>query len=286
MRLPRLAFRDQGQPLSQKQLSHAAFVLDLPEGYQKFLLWKNGGVPERQSFTWNHPQDGETTSYLNQLFGLDVGPFDNARDLDCIWAILKFRHWLPRWSIPIGFVDEDHFLVTFITGDLADQVWLKYWCHDVPDNDAVPEGDLFFIADSIPAFLHSLFEPETSYAIATFALDSPKVRGKQLEHLLKQLGCKPFKYKGVQYSSTALPPAWTWPKYVGYEEGLAAFVTVEKNNTMGHSPHYADRPKGHKMLRVAVSKVQLKACMQELVDALGDLAELIDRRTRPRRTNR
>jgi poly(3-hydroxybutyrate) depolymerase len=76
--------------------------------------------------------------------------------LDTIWAILRFRHWLPRWSIPIAFADEDSFLVTFPWGDRQDQVWLKYWCHDVPDDDADPEHDCFFVANSVPALVTML----------------------------------------------------------------------------------------------------------------------------------
>ena len=116
----------------------------------------------------------------------------------------------------------------------------------------------------------------TSIDRSPSALDSPRVRGKQFEAIVKLLGCKRFKYIGVGRSKPPPPPAWEWPKYRrSGEDELPAFLSVEKNNTEGYAPHFDDRPKGHKMLCVDVTESQRSACIRELSKALGEGAELL-----------
>lgn len=155
-RLPRIPFRFGGPKPTARQLSEFRFLLDLPEEYLRFLKWRIGGTPALTYFTWTHPADGSIISRVDQFFGFDPGGVDARRSTDTIWAILRFRHWLPRWSIPVAFVDEHSFLVTFPRGDREDQAWLKRWCHDAPDDDASPEEDCYFVAASVPRLVAML----------------------------------------------------------------------------------------------------------------------------------
>ena len=158
VRLPRLNFRNALPKLTNKQMAQIGYILDLPNEYQRFLQWRNGGIPDHRYFNWDHPQQGSIQSRVERFFGIALGSFDIARPSDTIWAILRFRHWLPRWSIPIAFVDEDSFLITFTEGARLDQVWLKYWCHDAPDDDTDPESDCFLIAHSVPELVTHLHD--------------------------------------------------------------------------------------------------------------------------------
>jgi len=152
-----MPFRHTGAKITTGQLSELAFLMNLPRELKRFLMWRNGGTPERRHFTWQHPDRGPESSRVDRFFGLDAGPFDARRNNDMVWAILRFRDWLPRWSIPIAFVDEDSFLVTFPMGDgREDQIWLKEWCHDGPDIHADPDADCYFVAPSAPEFVTML----------------------------------------------------------------------------------------------------------------------------------
>ncbi len=271
-RFPSLKFNWAGDPLSAATISYFDFLLNFPDDFKRFLRKSNGGTPDRADFTWQHPGRGPQESHVDRFFGIDTRPFGPDRGVDCIGAIVRFRDCLPQYCIPIAFVDRDDLLLTFVSGARAGQVWLKLGVPPLVGEEHDREEGLYFVADSFAAFLNLLTKPEDEYSPATFALDSPKVRGKQLEALLKSLGCKTFKYKGVLYSQTAPPPAWEWPKYKRSQADDPAFLSVEKNHTLGHASKFDERPKGHKMLRVDVTKSQRTSCLKELAEALGDAA--------------
>lgn len=160
LQFPRATFESVGPKLTARRISEIAGLMELPPGYERFLMWRNGGRPRKCYFDWTHPRDGAVTSRLDQL--LEVNP-DARGTMDCIDCILRFRNWLPRWSIPIGSVDEDSFLLTFHWGDpRIDEVWLKRWYHEDPDASG-PEEDVYHIADSIPEFLAMLHDRAPEY---------------------------------------------------------------------------------------------------------------------------
>jgi len=179
------------------------------------------------------------------------------------------------YALPIAYVDRDDLLLTFTFGKREGQIWLLRWNPPWADEEYDPEQHVFFVADSLIEFLHLLTTTDDPYDPSTLALDSPKIRGSQLDALLKSLGCKRFRYVGVK-SQTALPPKWEWPKYRRADEDLPAIMSLEKNHTYGYAPKCDERPKGHKMLQVNVTKSQRKQCMKELMDKLGDDAVLVN----------
>lgn len=104
-------------------------------------------MPTKKStpFT-SHPQSPFVSSWAKE-------------SIDIPWAINKFRHWLPRWSAPLGFVDDDWFLVTFtVYDDRAGQVWLKEWRHDVPDDAVAPDKKIHFVANSLVEFVSTWYK--------------------------------------------------------------------------------------------------------------------------------
>lgn len=160
LQFPRTTFEAAGSKLTVRQISEVAALIELPPGYERFLLWRNGGRPRKSYFDWTHPRAGTVTSRLDRLLGLNP----NTRGtMDCIDCILRFRHWLPRWSIPIGCVDEDSFLLTFHWDDpRTDEVWFKRWFHEDPDASG-PEEDVHQIADSLPEFIAMLHDRAPKY---------------------------------------------------------------------------------------------------------------------------
>jgi hypothetical protein len=270
--------------LSAKQFSAIEFLLSpdapgLPPDYRNFMLKYNGGRPEPAHFKWRR-QGGEwQTSEVYSFYGIDPGRLDET-GLDCVRATLNYRSWLPRFAIPIASLDLDNRLLLFTAGSREGQLW--HWSAsdagtDLEDVD--PERAISFVAKNFTRFLELLHQPvvRDPYEPKTFALDSPRVRGQRLEAILKSIGCKRWKYPGVIYSQTPLPTAWHWPKYESTQDvGGPAFLSVEKNRTYGYAPQFDERPAGHKMLCVNVTKRQRSRCLRELATALGDGAVLLD----------
>lgn len=277
-RVPRLTFSFPGEPLTKRQLHQVDDLLGswplLPD-FERFLLKYNGGTPDPALyFDRRPPTEGDRRSHLDDLLGVDPGRLDDGR-FDCIRCTMQRRSDLPRHALAIGFVDRDDLLLLFTGGPRKGQVWLLSWNQIVgPHPDPVdPETAISFVAETFGDFLASLYRLPDQGPPLAFALDAPRVRGKRLAELLKTLGCKKWRYKGVAYSATPLPPQWEWPKYRrSGEDEHPAVVSVEKNKTYGYSPKFDERPPRHQVLLVNVTASQRKACARELAAALGESA--------------
>ncbi len=274
-RFPRLKCEWAGEPLTSATVNHFAHILNLTEDHQKLLRKTNGGTPDRVDFTWQSPNAEPQESHLDNFLGIDNRPFGPDRQADIISVTLSYRDYLPTSALPIAYVDRDNLLLTFTSGPRHGQIWLLIWSPPFTGEKYNCDDHVFFVADSLADFLNSLSKTDDPYDPATIALDSPKVRGKQLATMLKTLGCKPFKYKGVT-SQTALPPAWQWPKYRRTDEDSPAFLSVEKNHTYGYAPKCDERPTGHKMLRIDVTKSERRQCLRDLLELIGDHGKLVD----------
>jgi hypothetical protein len=277
----KITFRNTGHRLSAKQLTAVEPFLcsgagRLPSDYRRFLLQYNGGSPEPAHFRWKHkgkPQESE----VQGLLGINPGRLDWP-GMDCVRTILLHRFGLPKHAVPIANLDLEDLLLLFTDGHRKGQVWhwsatgaqLKGWNLD-------PEKNIAFVARSFEAFLGALYRPAPTDPDepVTIALDAPQVRGKQLAAILKSIGCTKWTYPGVR-RSPGLPPAWHWPKFKNSRDVRgAAFLSVEKNKTYGYSPKFDERPAGHKMLLVNVTKAQRFGCIRELTSALGERAVII-----------
>jgi hypothetical protein len=160
---PNIPFVHAGKPLSTSQQSQVEKLLELPSSCSSFLAWHNGGVPKLNHFDWTTSRRAKRTSRIDSLFGIDCSHAIHQRNrrLDLIWAILRFRHWLPKWSIPLGFVDDDWFLITFTTYDdnRVGQVWLKEWSHDLPNDRLDSNKGIHFVSNSLIEFVQTWYGP-------------------------------------------------------------------------------------------------------------------------------
>lgn len=160
-RAPRIKFGDTGPALRGTQLSTMEFLLcdRLPEDYRSFLRRHNGGIPVPSYFIWRAPTEEKRCSRVDRLFGLDPRPLhDPHRSGDCIWVTLKYGGLLPRWSVPIGFVDDENVLLIYVGGPREGQIWLMlssaFPMHiDEPWN---PDTAADFVAKSFRSFLQLL----------------------------------------------------------------------------------------------------------------------------------
>lgn len=276
---PPIRFSSVGERLTAAQINAVGGLIQIPDEFERFLLKTNRGTPDRHYFAY--PGCTED-AHLDFFLGIDTRPLhDPRRQADCLSVLIQRRDVLPPLAIPIAFVDRDNLLLTFEWGPRHGQIWLKIWNPSPGFEPYDREADLHFVANSLTDFLHLLEKPIDEYRPAAFALDSPKVRGSQLEKLLKSIGCTKFKYKGV-YSSTPLPVIWNWPKFRQSFDNCPddirpASLTLEKNLTYGYSPKYAKRPKGHAILIVNVTEAHRKECLKELANAFGTDAVLIDK---------
>lgn len=158
-RLVRVKFKRCGPSLTGAQITiMAGFLanLPLPSDYRAFLRKSNGGDPDPAHFVWHHPAEGERTSHVDCLLGLDPRPLDDpGRSVDVIRVALTYRDELPRGAIPIGFVDRDNLLLMFVVPPHEGQVWIKIWC-EVPitiDEPWNPDAGAYPLAESFREFL-------------------------------------------------------------------------------------------------------------------------------------
>ncbi len=273
-RFPRLRFDCAGETLSTATVSHFRDILNLTDDHQKLLRKSNGGTPDATYFKWS-TSDGTHESHLDCFLGIDNQPFGPARRTDIISVILTCRDYLPPSTIPFALVDHEDLLLTYTDGEREGQVWLLVKSYPLANEEYDPSHHVFFVANSLAEFLNSLYTSNDPYSPVAIALDTPKVRGKQLATKLGKLGCRPFRFKGVT-SQTALPPTWEWPKFQRADEDLPAVLSVEKNHTYGYSPQCDQRAKGHKILVVNVTKSSRKKCIQELLTMIGENGEVVD----------
>jgi hypothetical protein len=276
----KVTFHDVGKRLSAKQLRAVEHLLcplspGLPLDYRRFILKYNGGRPEPAHFRWRQSGGEWQTSQVYAFYGIDPGRLDES-SLDCVRSTLQYRCWLPRDAISIASLElSGNLLLLYTAGPREGQIWYSN-ASDFLDVD--PELAVSFVAKNFARFLELLHQPvvRDPYEPKTFALDSPRVRGQRLEAILKSIGCKRKKYPGIS-SQTPLPTAWHWPKYESTQDvGGPAFLSVEKNRTYGYAPQFDERPAGHKMLCVNVTKRQRSKCLRELATALGEGAVLLD----------
>ncbi len=160
----KVKFRNVGPKLTGSQLGWAEFNLGSPKfppDYRQFLLKYNGGSPDPALFNLHHPSEGTSSAHVDRLFGIDSGGFDRQRAVDCISIALKYRDDMPRYSLPIGFVDRDNLLLIFLCGPREGQIWIKIWGEVSPlvDRPTDREAATYFVAKSFSEFLGSLHHP-------------------------------------------------------------------------------------------------------------------------------
>ena len=280
----RLMIRDRGPRLTHGRLNGIEQVLcpevllRLPEDYRKFLLRYSSGIPDPAHLKCRDADGEPDVREVHDFLRIDPDRLDEPGS-GLVWVLLNYRAMLPRFAIPIAHLDLDDLLLLFFAGPRERQVWL--WnsiAAESGDWDFDPETGIRLVAKTFAAILKLLHEPKVSdpYEPVTFALDSAKVRDQRLAAILKALGCKRWNYRTGTYSNLPDPPAWHWPKYESTRDvGGPAYLEMEKNKADGNASKFDDRPAGHPMLRVNVTKLKRATCLRELAAALGPGAVLL-----------
>ncbi|MCA9278222.1 MAG: SMI1/KNR4 family protein [Phycisphaeraceae bacterium] len=157
--------------------------------------------------------------------------------------------------------------------------------HFEPDDGPIDEGDSsreFAVAPSFEALIASAIIPLHRHDYALIALNNGAPRGpKTLQPIMRKLRCKKYNYPGQSGSKDCpLQPAWEWAKYKSVHSdtspNIPLLVTLENNKANKLSDRKtAEREANHPMLTVNVHPKHEKACLAELLEALGDKAVLI-----------
>lgn len=275
---PKLKFSDKGPSVTAKDLD--SYPVELTEEHRQLLMWANGGVPEKQHFRKFDEEVGESISCLDFLYGV-YKPRAKRRHPDVADAILQYRDHLPRWSIPLGRIDDDCFLLTFWAGERQGKVWEFLWFHDDFHENRDPNASsaLVFLADSISEFLSALRDSEDFWTEESFAIDESRLNLKELKSRLRKLGCR--KICGDTRSALG---SWAWEPMGGrtsIETELvvagngsdAAFWTVDVG-----VPEIESRDEGELLLHVKVSCSLRDECIEKLQRGLGEAAVLVSTR--------
>jgi hypothetical protein len=129
----------------------SAMGVSLPEEYKRFLLSHNGGRPSPQQVDIPNT---EHSVLLFLLYGIKEKriPGDLAHELQ------RRRSDLPAGFIPIGHDPGGSPFLLATTGEHRGRVffWDRTWFF----KDSSATGNTYWIADSFPALLDSLYEAE------------------------------------------------------------------------------------------------------------------------------
>ncbi len=204
-----IEFRKIGPKTSPDTLRR--YPVCLPDDVQNFLLATNGGEPVHQFFQFFANEIREQILCLDYFFGATRPKADDfsARRYDIANACLEYRDHLPRWSIPIGRIDEDCFLLGFYGGKYDGKICYFIWLHDDfhEDNDPNDDDRLYVLNNSLSAFLARLRPYEAFRVVRSFPVVDKNIRPSVRATKLKSLGCS-----RLGGTDTSLE-SWTWDRF-------------------------------------------------------------------------
>lgn len=204
-----IEFRKSGPKTSANALR--GYPIYFPEDIQRFLIKNNGGEPLNKFFQFFAEDDREQILCLDYFHGATFPKPDDysARRYDIVNAILQYRDYLPRWSIPIGRINEDCFLLKFYGGPYDGKICYFIWIHDDfhGDNDPNDGDGLYVLNDSLSEFLERLSSYNAFRVVRSCALTDEKLKPAALAKKLKDLGCSRIGGKADSLQS------WNWDHF-------------------------------------------------------------------------
>lgn len=154
---PKMNFLRTGPKLRTADLH--AYQMHRTEDLDRFLLWRNGGVPQDDSFRMTY-LDEDVVARVEYFNGMDVAGDDSVEDL--ITTIVNTWHELPRGCVPIGHVEipgsefDAPNLITFVYGERMGKIFFYSYPHDLGEQDPDDDEHLTLLANSLPQFVKSL----------------------------------------------------------------------------------------------------------------------------------
>lgn len=143
---PTLSFTEQGTRL--KIGTVCDLLYEISPQHAAMLLWKNGGVP---GSSWYENKD--VCIEVHRFLGIQTGEFWELTD-----TILRYRDFLPRFSIPVALVEEPlgdtAFLLNFPGRD--ERLWLYTWNHETIPEDPDDPTRLHEVAPTLKKFVDKL----------------------------------------------------------------------------------------------------------------------------------
>ena len=189
---PKIKFHGTGKKLTTAEI--LAYPMDLTDDLFDFLRWRNGGIPELDSFVMDFEGEPKTVARVQYFNGIQTG--DDLPDLAV--TTLNCRDYMPRGAIPIGEVQiagEDFdgcTLLTFLWGDRANEIYFFDNPHDCGGIDPDDESHLTLLAKSLPQFVKSLKSHEEFLFREVFLLQCDRKSFPAIEAALEKAGTESF----------------------------------------------------------------------------------------------
>jgi hypothetical protein len=148
-----IAWTNSGPQLHELHLQsfEADKNVQLPAEYREFLLSHNGGEPKPHWFILHTTEERETWLWVTELKQIGV-PSNDYRSL-YYWPDY-YDEGIPSDCIVIGNGMSLDVFVLYVRGARARQVWYKSFVNC--DEESNSDDELYFLAESFPAFLAML----------------------------------------------------------------------------------------------------------------------------------
>lgn len=247
---PKKKFLKTGPKLTEQDLR--VYPAQLTKGLGEFLLWQNGGVPDLDTFVFDHPYGKNTVARVRSFQGISLQPENGTGDI--AYTILCHWHDLPRGCVPIGDVDiegrdfEVCTLLTFLHGKRSGRVYFFDNPHDCGPLDPDDSSRLTLLAKTLPSFVKSLRCHENYLFREVFRLSCSRRDLAELELALVNAGSDEFLGDPIESRKREVE------RYSGWEDQSTAIFLTSGASDMHWVPLPANAPAESCYLGINVSK--------------------------------
>jgi hypothetical protein len=242
----------------------------LPAEFKSVLRYRDGGDLRLNQFelAFDPPAD----SYASKLYCVDELP--SVRHGDWGNIVRSTENAQEEWDLPAGLVvlcGGGHWwcCLDYRTCGPTGQPAITHI--DVADDPEDAPREIP-IAPSFALLLSGLRQSPDSVKPAVITLNAESTTVDQLDGILVHFGLRRVEQAGKDTSTSKPPPVWEWTKYNSFVSGRPARVELWTNEFYHRLPLYSEK---HAMLQVFIELSNERACLEELLAALGTQAVLL-----------
>lgn len=236
----------------------------LPSSYVALLRKRNGGQLRFTGFLLDKPLPKEHTD--RKMYEIERIAGIHRKNRDSITHSTALAS--QEWDVPDGLCAFD--------GDGHWWACLDYRQCGANGEPSITHYDTEYdtecaIAPSFGVFVNGLVFGAHEFL---FALDDPSLNRDTLHEIMKEIGCRKQRWRGMSAAERSKISSWHLPKYRwSHSDKDPAYLVVEGNGDVG--PWHLSRPARRPLLHVSVSEEDQDACIRTIAGALGNRACLI-----------